>query len=111
MLQVYLIEYGFVCLFNSFATDISLGGSTRQRLPRNDDNHVWGSDTLIGIVSGMELSRFFNDLLFELSMVHIHLRLQKQDWGRTARAYDYAVSNQVTARRQHVVFNSPMIAQ
>jgi hypothetical protein len=60
----------------------------------------------------MELSRFFNDLLFELFVIHIHLRLQKQDWwGWAARAYDYAISNQVTTHRQYAVFNSPMIAQ
>ena len=56
----------------------------------------------------MELSRFSNDLLFELFGIHVPCWFDEQRWRWTSGPNNYAFFDQVTAGQADIVFDGSM---
>ena len=106
----YVVDFSLECLFNSSSSDITLGCSSGEGLPRNDYNHVRGNYAFVDIASGMEVACFSNDFSLEFIVIHVDGWLNEHNRRRSARAHHDALGNHVTAHSTSVVFNGLGVA-
>lgn len=75
----------------------------------NNNNHVRGNYTLMEISSRMEMPCLSNDFFLELAVVHVHSGLYEHYGRRASGAYNNTFGNQVSAHRECVVFDGPIM--
>lgn len=79
-----------ILLFDQLSPDVAFGGGPRKAHCGDDDNHVWGSDTLVEVPTCVEWPCPTNDVLLESLFIYITNRFHKKDGGWTPRPNDYA---------------------
>lgn len=73
------VNLGFERLFDCLAANVTLGSCPRKSLGRNNDDHIWRSNTLVEVSPGVEETSLSDDLLLELGVVHVSGRLDEHD--------------------------------
>jgi hypothetical protein len=101
----YPVNLRAVHILDRFPPDVSFGSCSRERPSGNDDDHVSGGYTLVGISSRVEQSRLADDLHFELVVIHVHPGFDEHQGVRSTIANDDAFGYQRPTHSAGVVLD------
>lgn len=99
------VQLRFVCFLNGFASDIPFSRRPGKRLLGYDDDHICRSDPLVKVPPRVKLPSFTQYVFFELFVVNVRRRLDKQSGRRTPTSHDNAFCDKFPARCPHILFD------